>query len=163
MDDEEIKMLEVFSIFQNQIKKYADIKIKYGEIIWMNTNLKTTGVRQGVFKPGERTFKFKIETISKNLIEKFNGKINHRIFIEYPYDDELYVNWEDAQNNKEAKTNQSSGFFKIQYRTKIKPIVSAIKILKPIWKFIIAIVVTGIGGLFAYILIELYKKLLPPL
>ena len=95
----EIIELEVFKIWRDQISKFADIRIKYGEIIWMNTNIAKTVVRQvGEFPAFEYQQKLDIEDISQNLIDSFNGKISHKINLEYPYDkDNLYVFITDKQ------------------------------------------------------------------
>lgn len=95
----EIIELEVFKIWRDQISKFADIRIKYGEIIWMNTNIATSGVRPlGESSSGEFPQDLNIEDISPNLIDDFEGKISHKINLKSPYDKEnLYVFITDKQ------------------------------------------------------------------
>lgn len=91
--------LEVFEIWHDQISKFADIRIKYGEIIWKNTNLNKSIVRfNGDFPAEKYRQKLDIEDISPNLIDSFNGKISHKINLKYPYDKEnLYTFITDKQ------------------------------------------------------------------
>lgn len=95
----EIIELEVFKIWRDQISNFADIRIKYGEIIWMNINIAKTEVRQvGEFPAFEYQQKLDIEDISQNLIDSFNGIISHKINLKYPYDKEnLYTFITDEQ------------------------------------------------------------------
>ena len=95
----EIIELEVFKIWRDQISKFADIRIRHREIIWMNTNIATSGVRPlGESSSGEFPQDLNIEDISPNLIDDFEGKISHKINLEYPYDkDNLYVFITDEQ------------------------------------------------------------------
>jgi len=53
--------------------------------------------------------------------------------------------------------NQSSKSLKTKYFIRIKPMVSAIKRLSPVWKFIISIIAMIIGGFLTYLIIEWYK------
>lgn len=95
----EIIELEVFKIWRDQISKFADIRIRHREIIWMNTNIATSGVRPlGESSSGEFPQDLNIEDISPNLIDDFEGKISHKINLKSPYDKEnLYVFITDKQ------------------------------------------------------------------
>ena len=89
MNDSEIIDLEVFNIFRDTIEKYADIKVRYKEIIWLNTNVDPTSKKRVI--PTE-TFvcssDFNVENINENIKIKFNNRITHKLILPYPHDKE---------------------------------------------------------------------------
>lgn len=67
----------------------------------------------------------------------------------------------DILKSKKLKNQSSLSFLKFgntNLKDNIIAIIRAIKILNPIWKFMIAIIIAGLGGFLAYILIDLYNS-----
>lgn len=101
-----------------------------------------------------------VETGDRNyLTDKYLSKSNEYTIKELTDEEIISICTNPNHPKLKAKeVNQSFGFLKTQYRKRIKPIINPIKKLKPIWKFIIAIITMGLGSLLGYIITEWYKS-----
>ena len=87
MTNDKIFKLEVFSLYDFKMHKYADIKVRYGEIIWLKPKNESDEFKE-IINPNKYDFlcDFTIKDISQNFKDKFDNKITHYLPLPYPYD-----------------------------------------------------------------------------
>jgi hypothetical protein len=150
-------------IYDHWISEYVNkgragdyLILQYPDIVQV-IYIEPSGHRQN-YKITDRVFAQKIVNESPETFEFVDIDVRQQIALDIELSNK--ISDKNQPSSKSLSFLNNSG--KIQYLTKIKVIIGAIKSsiskLSPVWKIILAIIIAGIGTLLGHILIEWYKS-----